>query len=336
MIRKICLLAFTDKGMELAGKIENKLSSERSVLIYDKKKEKAADFVSENFAEKEAFVFVGATGIAVRLIAPFINRKDKDPAVIVIDELGRFVIPVLSGHIGGGNQLALEIAEMIGAEPVITTATDINGCFSADVWATDLGCVIEDISRIRDISSAVLRDEKIGFRCVGFSVTGKKPSCFAEEREETLYGITVSTGREKDVFEKELRVIPRIVTLGVGCRKNTDSRVFEKFVLEILEKENISLKSIENVVSVDLKKNEKCILDFCRKYELPFQVYSAQKLMEIAGDFDHSDFVEKTTGADNICERSASLKSGGKLIIRKTAAGGVTVAAAAREWMCKF
>lgn len=336
MMRKIGILFFTEKGGQLAEKLKAKSPENWTFCQYDKSKQKAIDFVEKNFNETDALVFIGAAGIAVRLIAPLITKKDKDPAVIVIDELGRFVIPILSGHIGGGNHLASETAKLIGAEAVITTATDINNRFAVDVWATENSCAVEEIDKIKKISAAVLADEPIGFYCSEFTVFGTMPTCFSTCEQFKKIGITVTLGGEEKRFEEELRIIPKIVTLGVGCRRDTDSEKFEQFILNNLNKEKISLRSIKNVASIDIKEKEECILNFCKKYDLPLKVYTAEELMTEKGAFHHSDFVEKTTGADNICERSASRLSGGKLIIRKTAAEGMTMAAARREWMCKF
>ena len=130
--------------------------------------------------------------------------------------------------------------------------------------------------------------------------------------------------------------MPKIVTLGVGCHKNGDSENFEKAVLKALADNEISLTAVERVASVYLKKDEKCIADFCGKYRLPFVTFSPDELMATSGDFAHSDFVEKITGADNVCERSCVLASGGRLIMKKTPSEGVTVAAAVRPWKCRF
>ena len=332
-MKKACMLAFTDRGRELAGRIACGLENEYSFKFYDGAETTAREFVAAEFGNADEFIFVGAVGIAVRLIAPHIKSKDVDPAVIAVDERGRFVIPVLSGHLGGANRGAAEIAVVTGGQAVITTATDINGKFAVDLWTSAEGCVIDDISMIKVISGEILKGNQVGFDAGDFETEGDLPKELTTDRAEA--GIAVAFSNGKKPFEKTLTAIPRIVTLGVGCRRDTDSGEFEEKVLEILRERGVSIKAVRLVASVDLKKDEKCILDFCGKYGLEFVTYSPEELMAVPGEFASSDFVLKTTGADNICERSAAA-SGGRIIINKTAAGGVTVAAAAEDWKCRF
>ena len=328
----IGILAFTEAGRNLAQKVMESCG-DRWEFQTRNKDEKAADFVADHFREFDGFLFIGAVGICIRMIAPHIQSKDVDPAVMVMDEKGQYVIPVLSGHIGGGNRLALELAEAMGATPVITTATDLNEKFAADVWATEQGCRIQDISQIRYISGAILEGKKAAFRS-DFPWSGTLPAELTEEDAEC--GILVSLEGGRQPFSHTLNVVPQIVTLGVGCRRDTDPEAFERFVLDKMSEAGISLKAVEQVTSIDIKKEERCILEFCAKYHLPFITYTAEELMAVEGEFDHSDFVEKTTGADNICERSAAAASGGHIIIKKTAGGGMTLAACERKWECKF
>ncbi len=332
MNRRIAVVAFTQRGTELSHAIKAILTDD-DVDIFDKTKQSAADFVGENFNLRDAFIFIGAAGIAVRLVAKHIKKKDVDPAVIVIDELGDFVIPILSGHIGGGNELAEEISDMIRATPVITTATDINKCFAVDVWATKLGCAIPETGEIKHISSAVLNGQKIGLFSDGFDVEGEIPPCF--DLAEKGIGVSVSLSGSSEHFEKEINIVPKIVTLGAGCRRGTPEDAFEAFILGFLEDNGICIAAVRTMASLDLKANEECMLAFSKKYCIPFVTYTAEQLNEVEGEFSHSDFVFKTTGVDNICERSASAE-GGKLIIRKTAENGMTAAAALQDWKCKF
>ena len=178
-MKKICIIAFTDNGNKTAERIKNILetsslddsahSFEESYSGYDhyfvdllEKNCNKKAYVADNFNAYDAFVFIGATGIAVRYIAPYIKSKDVDPAVIVLDEHGNFVIPLLSGHLGGANELANIIAEELNATPVITTATDINSKFAVDLWTKNTNQSIIDISKIKDVSAAILKDEQIG------------------------------------------------------------------------------------------------------------------------------------------------------------------------------
>ena len=111
------------------------------------------------FSSMDALIFVGACGIAVREIAPYVKSKKTDPAVVCIDEAGQFVIPLLSGHIGGANALAEKLAEKLDATAVVTTATDVRGKFAVDAWAARHGCAISDMGLAKAVSAAILEKD---------------------------------------------------------------------------------------------------------------------------------------------------------------------------------
>lgn len=338
----IGIIAFTDKGRELGYKIGNIITQNLNMEVdyFPGAPMKGRDYVAMHFEDFHGFIFIGAVGICFRLVASHIRQKDVDPAILVIDEKCDFVIPVLSGHIGGANELARHIGKLTGAIPVITTATDINNKFAADVWATKLGAVILDTNKIMPVSSAVLRDEDVGIYSPQYSIIGNLPNGLVDitlNKNITIKnGISISLSGEYEPFENTLQVIPKIITLGAGCKRDTDENAFREFVLGFLRENHISIKAIEKIASIDLKKNEKCLLSFSSRYKIPFNTFSAKELMRVSGDFHHSDFVEKTTGADNVAERSAVFASGGKLIVKRTARDGMTLALAAREWRCEF
>ena len=356
-MKKICIIAFTDNGNKTAERIKNILemsslddsahSFEESYSGYDhyfvdllEKNCKKKAYVADNFNAYDAFVFIGATGIAVRYIAPYIKSKDVDPAVIVLDEHGNFVIPLLSGHLGGANELANIIADELNSTPVITTATDINSKFAVDLWTKNTNQSIIDISKIKDVSAAILKDEQIGLYS-DFELEGSLPKqiklCDNYMDNNSKVGIAVSLDENLKPFNTTLNAVPKIVVLGVGCRKNTDSDNFENFILKILREQNISIKAIDLIASIEIKKDEKCILDFSAKYGIPFKTATADELMSVAGEFSGSSFVKSITGVDNVCERSAAYFSGGdKILLGKTSHNGITCAIAVRDWKCKF
>ena len=332
-MKEIGILAFTERGRRLAESLAEKLSQSCSAEILPDKS-RAKEYLQENFHCKDTFLFICAAGIAVRLIAPLIRTKDTDPAVIVMDEFGRFAIPILSGHLGGANEAAAEISGLCGAQPVLTTATDINERFAVDIWSKYAGCKIMDISKIKDISSAVLRGEKIGLES-GFPFEGKIPEELTLDTTEL--GICVSLNEKLKPFARTFNVVPQIVTLGVGCRKNVSAEHFERFILGVLDENNVSVHAIEKITSIDIKKFEKCILAFSEKYSIPFVTYTAEELRNAPGVFSSSEFVRGVTGVDNVCERSAVLGSGnGQKILSKASGGGVTAALAMKDWKCKF
>lgn len=327
---RLGVLYFTGRGEALFHRLPN--IPELNYVVREKGIS-AAQFVEEQLPEADGFLFIGAVGIAVRTMAPFLRGKDVDPAVVVMDELGTYAIPVLSGHLGGANRLAAMLAQAIGALPVITTATDLNGVFAVDVWSKQANCRLGDISKIKEISGALLRGEPVGLHS-DFPIDGGLPKGITRTGEERV-GISVSLSGKAAPFPVTLPVIPSLVTIGVGCRKGADETKMEDFLLETLKNQNLSLLSVRTVASIDLKAEEPCILSFCSRHGIPFVTYTAEQLQRVPGNFTASAFVAKTTGVDNVCERSA-VCAGGALILKKQARDGMTVALAAEHWRCKF
>ena len=304
------------------------------------------DWTGRRFAESDAIIFIGACGIAVRSIAPFVSSKKTDPAVVVIDEQGKFAISLLSGHIGGANELTEEISNLLHATPVITTATDINNKFAVDVFAKTNGCYISDMTMAKEISAALVNGNSVGFAS-DFPWVGEIPKELQlldeedETKEKPEMGIYVTNSYLKHPFVHTLYLVPKIITLGVGCKKDTPAETVEKVVRKACDVLLIPSFSMELVTSIDLKKEELGILEYCKERNLPFETYSAEQLKEVEGSFAESKFVEETTGVDNVCERSAILgssKHGEKsnLILRKYAEDGVTAALARRKWSVQF
>lgn len=279
----------------------------------------------------DALLFVGSCGIAVREIAPHVRDKRTDPAVVCIDELGRFVIPLLSGHMGGANEIALRTAEYLDATPVITTATDINHRFSVDAWAAKGGFVIDSMPCAKAISAAVLEGD-IPLFC-DFPITTDYPKGIIPGESGEL-GICISW-QKKAPFAQTLRLIPRILHLGIGCRKGTTDQAIRHAVTEVLEQNEIDIRAIKCVASIDLKEEEPGLLKYCQEHNWQSFFYSAEELRAVPGTFTSSAFVQDITGVDNVCERAALLGAE-NLIVKKTAIDGVTVAVAAEHLEVRF
>lgn len=329
----IGLITFTAKGRELGQCLMRTLTA-TEWRVYAKAAEDAKSWVVREFQACDALVFVGATGIAVRLIAPLLQSKASDPAVLALDEAGRFVIPLISGHIGGANALALQIAELLGAEPVISTATDINGVWAADAWAVQNGCVVANPAHIKHISSALLNGTTVGLHS-DFPISGSLPPNVMLMDKGPL-GVCVSLDALEKPFDITLNLVPRIVTLGAGCRKDTDISAFEAFVLQTLDRCNVSVGALKKLATIDLKTSEPCLRAFAEKYKLKYHTYTAAELNAVTGVFSKSDFVKGVTGVDNVCERAAVLAAGGELLLGKTVFNGMTLALAAPAWQCSF
>jgi cobalt-precorrin 5A hydrolase len=344
---KITMVSFTRKGALLSRELADDLKEDGHCIgAYSKYggygllplEKDLKEFTKEAFAGSQALVFIGAAGIAVRAIAPYLNSKASDPAVIVIQEDGEFVIPILSGHIGGANALAERIAGFLGGRAVITTATDVNGVFAADLWAKENDLHIMNIESIKHISAALLNSQSVGFRCE-YPVDGEMPGFFT--KGEAVSGIYIlgpeNRQTEKPPFENTLFLRPKQYTVGIGCRKGIPADLLEEVFLGILNAMDISPSLVQSVATIDLKKEEEAILRLCEKFGYKLKIYSKEELMAAEGRFSSSEFVRTITGTDNVCERAALLASDqGKLALGKTAGSGVTVAIAVKTWRCGF
>ena len=333
---KVSIIAFTDNGMEIAYKLSNSLSESNDVDFTRCGKGALSTWTEEHFSTNDALIFIGAIGIALRAIAPYIKTKTKDPAVVVVDELGQFSIPILSGHIGGANELALQISKDLGSIPVITTATDINKVFAVDTWAKSQELQILNPECIKLVSSKLLKGESVHVKS-DYPIQGNLPkNVYLNDLEASRVGydvIITHKDLENECKNDALLLVPQIITVGIGCRKDIIFEAIEKSILNIFENENYHILSINALASIDKKANEKGILEFAKKYDLPFNTYSAEELNSLEGDFTKSEFVKSVVEVDNVCERSAVMESNGKLIRRKDTCdgAGVTVALAIND-----
>lgn len=315
------LLAFTDRGQALAARLADALGGEAArcggaVTL--------AGWTSDAFSHADALVFVGAAGIAVRAIAPHLQSKATDPAVVAVDEAGRFAIPLASGHLGGANRLARRIAAVCGGTPVITTATDVNGRFAVDEWARVQGFRLLDVGRIRAVSGKLLAGGTVTVAS-RWPVAGAPPEGVALADGDGPADVSLSlSGTDTGA----LRLVPPIAVLGVGCRRGASRESLEQALAAVLEAGDVCAAAVRGVATIDLKQNEPGLAEFCRAHGWPLTVFSAAQLQNAPGEFTPSDFVRRVTGVDNVCERAAVLAAGGKLILKKQAGNGVTMALA--------
>ena len=378
-MRILGIAAFTEPGRALGRDLARQMEDSWQINWYESN---LKDWCRARFADASAILFISACGIAVRTIAPFLQSKTKDPAVLVMDEQAHHVISLVSGHIGGANELAEEIGARTGAVPVITTASDVRGKIAVDVFAKKNGLMIASMKDAKKIEAAILRGEAVGLYCEGavegscppelvmlkkkestdkrlFAgkaeqkiITGSTESCdTCGANEKALIGnliwISEHTVPSPENTEwpqqiakdaQVLHLIPRNVVLGVGCRRGKEKEAIEEAVTRVLAESEISHEALLGVASIDLKKEEAGILGLCSEWNLPYTVFSAEELQHVEGTFTPSSFVAKTTGVDNVCERSALALAGAgsRLIHRKQAENGVTAALAVKEWRIKF
>ena len=380
---KVSIISFTLKGIELSLKIKKAFSgeTEEKLCLYTKcshaeKSLTERKLTEKNLAEKDlvesglsyveqpltewtgeqmkkrrSLLFIGACGIAVRAIAPFLTDKLNDVPVLVMDEQGRFVIPVLAGHVGGANELAVSLAERMGSTPVITTATDLNHCFAVDLFARRNALHIVNKDGIAKVSSRILAGEEVTmaveeghFREEEAGIPGEKRLL---EEINVPEGIRlVSTESLADVLVapasygqgRLLTLRPKEYVIGIGCKRGKAAEQIDHFVHRVLKESGISMEQVAAFVSIDRKKDEEGILWMSSHYGIPFVTYSAEELQQVEGTFHASEFVKSQVGVDNVCERAALRFSGpdGILITGKQAEDGITAAIVKRRWSVSF
>lgn len=343
---KIYSIAFTERGRAVQNVMEELLLADNNEVSGFFKNVRG--FTKEAFEAADAVIYIGAIGIAVRSVAPYVQAKDKDPAVIVIDELGKFVIPILSGHIGGANKLSEYLAQKLVAIPVITTATDINGKLAVDSWAVENGMRVMNTSAIKYVSSDILEDRPVRLsldenteflklklkklstqydkflqadgqiardegeaRDQADSTKIEEELSFSEVRITKHIGLEKASKIEKD--SRTLYLYPKDVFVGMGCRRDKDPAEVEAFLLDTLKTCDIDLESVSCISSIDLKQDEAAFKYIGNKYDLKLKFYSAEQL-EVAQkytayQFPESELVKHTTGVGNVCERAAILSA---------------------------
>lgn len=318
---------------------------------------------------KRGLIFIGAAGIAVRSIAPWVSDKFTDSPVVVMDEAGQYVIPLLAGHVQGAVEMAYIIAEILGAVPVITTATDVRGRFAVDVFAKKNGLILTDRRLAKEISAAVLQGEKVGFYSE-FPVEGEYPmeGEYSVEGEYPAEGAVMRTGElpkelalcrtveelseydhkiaavqsaasvktERD-RENCLLLLPRNLIIGIGCRRNVPEDLLEQELQKLLDKWGVRSGQIRKFASIDRKKDETGILALADRFQAPFVTFSPEELSEIESVSSRSSFVQETVGVDNVCERAALYASKSRILYReKCCMEKCTFAAAAEPVVLKF
>ena len=264
------------------------------------------NWTETRFTDSDALVFVSSCGIAVRAIAHCLKGKEKDPAVIVSDELGLNVISLLSGHIGGANELTHRISGILGGHPVITTATDINCIIPPDSWAIQNKCSIENLQAAKEVASELLAGNT-----VGVAVT--------DELQPVPYPVT-------------LWLRPKNLTVGIGCKRGCDPDLLRESFLDFMESSGYSPLSVASLASVEQKKNEAAITALAEFYKIPFETFLPEELMALQGNFTASPAALAAVGTDNVCERAALAASRGGYMVRlKCKYPGMTFALARKR-----
>ena len=377
---KLAIISFTENGIKLSKTVSKSLSG-RKVTLYTKcsrytaedlkvqrVKESLQVWTAQRMAEGDALLFIGACGIAVRAIAPNLTDKMHDVPVLVMDEEGQYVIPILSGHVGGANELARELADLIDARPVITTATDVQKKFAVDLFAKRNHLEIMNKDGIAKVSAKALAGEQLTIAVRAQNIECYHPK-FCEVCEEDFTEAENQLLREASMHKQDqevcgvelpLRLVPYVknqqidivvsempdnknaliwlrpkrYVVGMGCRKNKASEELLAFYQETLEQAMVEPGEVYALASIDKKKDEPGLLAISERMRIPFFTYTAEELNRVGACVHSSEFVKAQVGVDNVCERAAFAGCGvsGWLIYEKHAFDGMTIAIAERNW----
>lgn len=350
---KTAILAFTPPGIEVAERAKN-LLGEADLFFggrcpgegpppgWEGLDPGLVGAVGSLIARYRALVFVSAAGIAVRAIAPHLRSKECDPAVVVVDDLGRYAISLVSGHLGGANELAERLAAGLGAEPVVTTATDARGFVSPDLLVRDFGWVPEPRGRLKEIAVAMANGREVAWYCEPefFPILGERLGPGVSLRE--IGGApgdhggpsVLVTPRDVDLTGSEtLALRPANLAAGVGCRMGIGSEVILGAVRAALAKAGVVEVSLGCLVSVDIKASEPGLVEAARRLGVPLLTVARTEILGYEGSYSRSEFVKQAIGVEGVCEPVAMLIAGTRrLILDKTVFPefpGVTLALAA-------
>ena len=335
-IMKIAILSVSEKGKNLGLKLKELLDEDSCVIKVSLFHKNIKKNIKIAFFEYDAVIAIMASGILIRSISPLIESKVTDPAILNIDDNGKFVISALSGHLGGANKLTHKIADLIDAVPVITTSTDVNQKLGIDVIARDLYLSIDDTSEILAFNKAVLDGEKITFTVN----PNRNHDYLMEYLNNNTLEINVSVRFSCDVGHDEIHaefdshkivLIEKNVVVGIGCRRGKSCKdIYQGFKKSIRDL-NIHKSRINCLASAEIKKDEKGILDLSDALNLDVYFVEMDKMKLFESEFiQKSEFVKSKFGIYGVCEPSALIRAGfdSKLIYRKTSYDGVTIAVA--------
>ena len=293
------------------------------------------------FQQYKAVICIISLGAVVRMIAPLLVDKKQDPAVLVVDDKGQYVISVLSGHIGGANALTQEFAQAIGAVPVITTASDVQKTIPVDLFGAKFGWIWDAEDKLTPVSAAVVNEEPVAIvqetgeknwwmhdtpMPTNLTIYSSTEEAIAQKPNATLL-ITdrLIEQHEQILLENGVIYRPKSIVLGIGCNRGTSFEEIEQAVKETLIEQKLSIKSVKAVASIDLKKDEVGLLELTAKYQWAFQTYTPAELNEMPLK-NPSETVFKYTGAYGVSEPAALRYAGAnELLLEKKKSGNVTI-----------
>ncbi|MFH1914161.1 MAG: cobalamin biosynthesis protein [Pseudomonadota bacterium] len=337
---KIAVYALTGQGYPLAARITRETGgvlfvTPRLARGTDISFDSLPDLVGGHFHRFDGHVFVAAAGIALRCIAPHLRGKEVDPAVVCLDQDGRFAVSLLSGHLGGANDLALRCAAITGGQAVITTATDCAGLPSLDVLARERNMAIGNLGRVKAVNAALLRGEAVQLHDPGGYLRAEDPKYFSGVDDPARWrhgapGVWVSWHRDCP-DEVALRLYPRVLMLGVGCRRGVSGAEISAHIRESFRAANLSFLSIGGLGSVEAKADEPGLLDAAEGLGVVPEFFAADRLGAVTVPNPSSGVLQRM-GTASVAEAAAILLArGGPLVMEKTPTSKVTLAVARSE-----
>lgn len=325
---KIALLSVTNNGRMIVNNINNLLKKDPSVIKVDIFHKNIKGTLNNIFNSYDCIIGVMATGIMIRNICTLIKNKNEDPAVLIIDEMGKHVISLISGHLGGANDFSIKIADLIGAEPIITTSTDINNKLGIDSLARRYHLKIEDISKIKYINSALINNEQVEIAfCPKLTYIWKDPDVKKSYYKSSITSNAITVSKNSIIMNLK----PKKLVVGIGSRKDVTSLVVINAIKHAFSMLGLPLERIDSIATGQMKQNENGIIDATQKLNIPLEIISKKSLKNFKNpDLNDSDFVKNKFGVGGVCEPSSLIAAGDDsiLIFRKTPYNGVTVAIA--------
>lgn len=327
----LAVISITQQGNKLARDVSQLLGNCHCYTLakwdepdFRKIDGRMMDFCKSLFENYSMLLFIMATGIVVRSIAHLINDKTTDPAIVVMDEKGLNVISLLSGHLGGANKLTELIARKIGANPVITTASDINNLPSVDMLALEYELIVESMDDAKTITSLIVNRKPIAVVDEYSILPDLNISTGLVEYE----GSIVVTNKQKYFDPKPfVKLIPKNIIIGVGCKRGTGSDKLIRFICDVCNAENVDTKSIRTIASVSLKADERAIHEAAEFFESDIDFHEIEILQTVDHLFQGSDFVKHTVGVASVSTTAAYIsgKKSGRFLIKKEICDGITV-----------
>lgn len=316
----IGVISVTEKGDILAEKLKNNLNCK--VFFKSRENLDLKNITKEFMEELDGIIFISSTGIAVRFIAPYLKSKVNDPAVVVVDVNNNFTISLVSGHLGGANELTVRVSKILDNTPVITTATDGMNIVAPDMIAKKNNLIIDNLKVCKNVASLLVNNKKVYFKDEKNIIMTPKGYI----KEEVVKDDMILVTNKLNIPKKNnlLKLIRRDIVLGIGCRRDTDEKKLREFVLGILEENNYDKRSVIKIGSIDVKKNEKAIISLADYLGCEFVTFNKDEINSIEADYEGSDFVFKTVGVRCVCQPVIYLMDG-KVKIKKIKYEGMTL-----------